>query len=103
MPSLAVNGPRGEYRHPGNANLRFDGLVAQDILGALQPHLAASTGAACTSGIPEPSHVLSALDLSTAEAESSIRFSFGRFTTDVESEEAARLVTAAIQSSSRAI
>ena len=98
IPSVTVNGPMGEHRHPGNANLRFDGLVAQDILGSLQPHLAASTGAACTSGIPEPSHVLSALGLNTAEAESSIRFSFGRFTKDEEIGEAASLVTRAVNS-----
>ena len=92
VPSVTVNGPMGEHRHPGNANLRFAGLVAQDILGSLQPHLAASTGAACTSGIPEPSHVLSAIGLSDPQAESSIRFSFGRFTTDADIGEAARLV-----------
>ena len=97
IPSVNVNGPTGEQRHPGNANLRFDGLVAQDTLGLLQPHLAASTGAACTSGIPEPSHVLRAIGLSMTEAESSIRFSFGRFTTDNEVEEAVHLVRAAAQ------
>ena len=82
-------------RHPGNANLRFDGLAAQDILGALQPRVAASTGAACSSGISEPSHVLRALGLSSEQAEASIRFSFGRFTTDQEVTEAATLVTKA--------
>ncbi len=89
---VAINGPTGDRRHPGNANLRFDGFVAQDILGALQPRLAASTGAACTSGIPEPSHVLRAIGLSVEQGDSSIRFSFGRFTTDEEIHEAARLV-----------
>ena len=98
IPFLTINGPTGASRHPGNANLRFDGLVAQDILGSLQPHLAASTGAACTSGIPEPSHVLSALGLSTAEAESSIRFSFGRFTKNEEIGEAESLVARAVNS-----
>ena len=97
-PFVAVNGPEGECRHPGNANLRFDGLAAEDILGSLQPNLAASTGAACASGIPEPSHVLRALGLSTAEAESSIRFSFGRFTTEAEIEEAVHLLTESIHS-----
>ena len=91
-PAVTVNGPTPEHRHPGNANLRFDGLVAQDVLSSLQPRLAASTGAACTSGIPEPSHVLSALGLSTVEAESSIRFSFGRFTSNSEVGKAARQV-----------
>ena len=61
---MAVNGPTGDRRHPGNAkHLRFDGFVAQEILATLQPHLAASTGSACTSGIPEPSHVLRAIGL----------------------------------------
>lgn len=97
-PSVSINGPIGAWRHPGNANLRFDGLAAQDILGTLQPRIAASTGAACTSGIPEPSHVLRAVGLSSAQAESSIRFSFGRLTTDVEVEEAVRQVHAALES-----
>ena len=91
--SVPINGPTVHPRHPGNANLRFEGFNAQDILGALQPRVAASTGAACTSGIPEPSHVLRAIGLSTEQAESSIRFSFGRFTTDAEVEEAARAVS----------
>ena len=82
----------GAWRHPGNIDVLFDGFSAQDILGGLQPRVAASTGAACTSGIPEPSHVLRALGFNAAQAESSIRFSFGRFTTDEEVEEAARLV-----------
>ena len=85
----------GNLRHPGNANLRFDGLAAQDILGVLQPRVAASTGAACASGIPEPSHVLRALGLSSEQAEASIRFSFGRFTTDQDVTEAATLVNKA--------
>ena len=96
--SVNINGPAGEHRHPGNANLRFEDLVAQDVLGSFQPHLAASTGAACTSGMPEPSHVLSALGLSPLEAESSMRFSFGRFTTDAEIHEAARLVSETLTS-----
>jgi len=95
---VVVNGPAGDRRHPGNANVRFDGFGAQDILGALQPRLAASTGAACASGMPEPSHVLRALGLSEAQAESSIRFSFGRFTSDEEINEAARLVVGALES-----
>ena len=95
---VAVNGPRSERRHPGNANLQFAGFAAQDMLGSVQPGLAASTGAACASGIPEPSHVLRALGLSESEADSSVRFSFGRFTTDREVREAATLVVNALES-----
>ena len=97
VPYVVLNGPTDGFRHPGNANLRFTSLVAQEILGSLQPHLAASTGAACTSGIPEPSHVLRAIGLSEMEAESSIRFSFGRLSTDNEIEEAIHLTAVAAQ------
>ena len=100
--SVTVNGTVGDRRHPGNANVRFDGFDAQDILGALQPRLAASTGAACASGISESSHVLRALGLTETQSNASIRFSFGRFTTDEEIEVAARLVLEALDSLSAA-
>lgn len=87
-----LNGPDSARRHPGNANIRFEGFDAHDILSTLQPRLAASTGSACTSGIPEPSHVLRAIGLSIPEAESSIRFSIGRATTDKDLEEAVALI-----------
>ena len=96
--SLAVNGAIGDRRHPCNSNLRFDGFDAQDILGTLQPRLAASTGAACASGIPEPSHVLGALGLTETQSKASIRFSFGRFTTEDDIEAAARFVLEALDS-----
>lgn len=94
--TIDVNGPSSEKRHPGNANIRFDGLDARDVIASLQPKLAASTGAACSSGIPEPSHVLRALGLTAEQSEASIRFSFGRFTTDDEIKNAASLVGTAI-------
>ena len=67
-------------------------FAADEILGALQPRLAASTGSACTSGIPEPSHVLRAIGLNADEADSSIRFSLGFDTTDEDVEEAVGLI-----------
>ena len=94
---IALNGPSGPARHPGNANIRFTGFSAHDILGALQPHLAASTGSACTSGTPEPSHVLKAIGLSGDEAESSIRFSLGFDTSDEDVEAAVELIEAALE------
>jgi cysteine desulfurase len=89
---IFLNGPEGAQRHPGNANIRFRGFQAHDILGALQPRLAASTGSACTSGISEPSHGRLAVGLSRHEAEASIRFSLGRGTTDTDVEEAVALI-----------
>lgn len=83
VPGMKVNGSM-IARHPGNLNIQFSGFEAELLLTALQPHVAASTGSACTSGQTEPSHVLSAIGLSSKEAESSIRFSLGRFTTIAE-------------------
>lgn len=89
---IALNGPRSVSRHPGNANICFVGFDAHEILNTLQPHLAASTGSACTSGIPAPSHVLRAIGLSDEKATASIRFSLGRDTTDEDINEAVHLI-----------
>ncbi|WP_431065457.1 cysteine desulfurase family protein [Methylotuvimicrobium sp.] len=89
-------GPEANKRHPGNMSIGFLGFNAQDILGAMQPHLAASTGSACTSGIPEPSHVLKAIGLKGEEADSVIRFSLGFETTDSDLTRAAKLIWIAL-------
>lgn len=95
--SISLNGPTGPARHPGNANLRFTDFSAHEILSTLQPKLAASTGSACTSGIPEPSHVLRAIGLDNEEAESSIRFSLGFGTTEQDVEESLGLIEDALR------
>jgi len=89
---MELNGPTGRARHPGNANIRFTGFSAHDILGALQPHLAASTGSACTSGIQEPSHVLQAIGMTRDDAEASVRFSLGFDTSDEDIQDAIGLI-----------
>lgn len=89
---ISVNGPESEMRHSGNANIRFAGFCAHDILNMLQPHLSASSGSACTSGIPAASHVLKAIGLSGDEAESSVRFSLGFGTSDNDIEVAVGLI-----------
>ncbi len=82
------NGPNNDIRHPGNTNLSFEDFSAYDILSALQPKVAASSGSACISGTTEPSYVLRSIGLTDDEANSSIRFSFGRFTSGKDVEEA---------------
>ncbi|MCC7412108.1 MAG: cysteine desulfurase [Gammaproteobacteria bacterium] len=94
---ISVNGPIGRARHPGNLNVRFAGFAAQEILSALQPRIAASTGSACTSGFPEPSHVLRAIGLDSYEAESSIRFSLGFGTTDQDVDNALGMIDEALK------
>ncbi len=85
-----------ERRAPGTANLRFDGVHGEALLAALDPDMAVSSGSACTSVSAEPSYVLRALGLSDAEAEASIRFSVGRFTTAEEVDFAVERVVAAV-------
>ena len=97
-PALSCNGPPARARHPGNANIRFPGIAAADLLATLQPRLAAATGAACTTGMPEPSHVLKAMGLDGEAAESSVRFSLGLDTTAADVAEAVALIGAAVES-----
>lgn len=94
---IVINGPDLTNRHPGNLNVRFTGFSAHSILGVLQPRVAASTGSACASGIPEPSHVLKAIGLSDSEAESSIRFSIGRETTEEDLADATEYIRDALE------
>lgn len=94
---VELNGPALPDRHPGNCNVRMSGVSAGDLLGRLQPKLAASTGSACTSGSIEPSHVLRAMGMSDEMAQSSIRFSFGRFSTAEEIDRAAALLLEALR------
>lgn len=93
-----INGPKNpEHRHPGNINIGFRGIVAADLLGRIQPILAASTGSACTSGISEPSHVLRAIGLTDEEAAASIRLSVGRSSTEEELVKAVDIIRAALE------
>ncbi len=87
---VRVNGSM-DQRIPGNLNLSFPGVQAEDLMAALKD-LAVSSGSACTSESVEPSHVLKALGLSDDLAAASIRIGFGRFTTEDETDTAADLI-----------
>ena len=99
---VSLIGPEGEARHPSNASICFLGFSAHEILGALQPRLAASTGSACTSGIPESSHVLRATGLDRDDAEACARFSLGFDTTDEDVEQAVGLIEEVLAKLSKA-
>jgi len=74
-----VNGSM-EHRLPHNLNMSFARVEGEVLLMGLDD-VAVSSGAACTSAVPEPSHVLRALGLGEDQAHSSIRFGLGRFNT----------------------
>jgi len=93
---VSLNGPTLKDRHPGNANIRFEGFSASDLLAVLQPKLAASTGSACASGISEPSHVLRALGLTHDQALASMRVCIGRYTNDTDIQESVHLIAEAL-------
>jgi cysteine desulfurase len=81
-------------RWPGNLNLRLDGLDVARLMSECRGVLF-SAGSACASGSGRPSHVLSALGLSAAQAKNSIRLGFGRYTTRDDLVEACRTLDAA--------
>jgi cysteine desulfurase len=74
-------------RVPGIENLSFEGVEGESLFGALEG-LALSTGSACNSASSEPSYVLRALGRDARLAESSLRFSLGRFSTAAEVDRA---------------
>jgi cysteine desulfurase len=88
IPHAALNGPALEptgLRLPGNLNMSFAGVDGETILLNLK-EVALSSGSACTSATPEPSHVLRALGVGDEAVRSSLRFGLGRFNTREEVE-----------------
>lgn len=91
----ALNGAR-DPRYHGNLNIRRDGLDVNRLMSDLRD-IAFSAGSACASGSGRSSHVLRALGLSEAQARSSIRLGFGRYTTEAELGEAIDAIVAAAE------
>jgi cysteine desulfurase len=88
MPGVTLNGPtldQPDWRLPGNLNVSFAGIDGEALL-LTAANLALSSGSACSSAKPEPSHVLRAMGLDNDGTRSSVRFGLGRFNTAVEVE-----------------
>jgi cysteine desulfurase len=85
-------------RLPNTLNISFRGIKSSDFIKALADKIAVATGSACTSALPEPSHVLKAMGIETERAYSSIRFSLGRYTTPDEIEQTIQAVAALVAS-----
>tara|TARA_B110000444_G_C18850000_1_gene604792 strand:+ start:1325 stop:2539 length:1215 start_codon:yes stop_codon:yes gene_type:complete len=94
MEAVRVNGSM-QQRVAGNLNVSFSYVEGESLIMALKD-LAVSSGSACTSASLEPSYVLRALGLDDEQAHSSIRFSFGRFSTEEEVDYAVLKVREAV-------
>lgn len=91
-----VNGGNAS-RVPNTTNLWFDDVEGEALVIALDlKGLAVSSGAACSSGASEPSHVLGAMGLSSQRARSSLRLSLHRQTTEHEIDQAVALVSSQV-------
>jgi cysteine desulfurase len=96
VPDARVNA-RNAQRTPNTSNLLFPGIEGEALVIALDlKGLACSTGAACSSGAVEPSHVLTAIGLPPEDARASLRFSLGRHTTEQEIDFALSVIPAAV-------
>jgi cysteine desulfurase len=101
FPDLVINGPTFESmdcttasRLPNNLNLSFADVEGETLMAAA-PELAISSGSACSSIDPRPSHVLMAIGLSESRARRSLRFGLGRTTTTEEIDAAAEMLSMA--------
>src|SRR5580700_9844228 len=97
IPQCRVNGDRSR-RVANTTNITFAGAEAESLVIALDLRgVACATGAACSSGAVEPSHVLTAIGLTPEQGRSSIRFSLGRNTVEAEIDFAVNAVRAAAE------
>jgi len=92
--TLPPSDPTILQRLPGNLNVRFPNVDGQSLMLKI-PSLAVSSGSACTSAEPAPSHVLIGIGLSQDQARSSLRFGIGRFNTESQIDQAADRIVAA--------
>jgi cysteine desulfurase len=98
---IRVNGSLTQ-RLPGNLNITIPGIDADQLIERL-PGLAISTGSACSTGQPDPSHVLTAIGLDRSSARSSVRIGLGRGTTLHDIMTAVQQISAAVQSTTATV
>jgi cysteine desulfurase len=83
-------------RLPNNLNIGFDGTDGEGVMMAMK-EIAVSSGSACTTASPEPSHVLQAMGLSREAARASLRFGIGRFNSQEEVDYSAKRLITVVQ------
>ncbi|MDT9200180.1 cysteine desulfurase [Limnospira fusiformis KN01] len=95
IPGLVVNGDIN-HRLSGNLHISIPDVPNSAIIARVRDRLAISTGAACSSGVEAPSHVLRAIALSSNAMEGALRIGIGKFTTESEIHRAAEILAGAI-------
>ncbi|MDX1962644.1 MAG: cysteine desulfurase family protein [Pirellulales bacterium] len=96
LPSPVSLLPSPLTRLPGNLNVQFPGLAGEALILQM-PEIAISSGSACTSAEPRPSHVLAALGLSPEAVHASLRFGLGRFNSAEDIELAVKSLKKGVQ------
>jgi cysteine desulfurase len=100
LPDVLLNGPpldsKNSQRLDGNLNVHFPGVDGEALMLHVRD-IAVSSGAACTSANPEPSHVLRALGCSEDRTRASLRFGIGRFNTAEEIDFAVAAVSETVR------
>jgi cysteine desulfurase len=104
VPSAVLRGdPTPEGRLPGNAHFTFPGCEGDSLLFLLDvAGFSVSTGSACQAGVPEASHVLTAMGLSEADARGALRMTLGTRTTEAEIDALVLALPAAVERAGRA-
>lgn len=101
VPSAVLNG--AQDRLPNNAHFTFPGCEGDALLMLLDAAgVQVSTGSACTSGVPEPSHVLMAMGVDEVTARGSLRFTLGRSSTRADVDALVAALPAAVERAARA-
>lgn len=97
-----LNGPalNDQHRLARNLNIEVEGIEGQTLM-LLCEELCMSSGSACTSAEPHPSHVLQSIGLTADQARCSIRFGVGRFTTELEIDQATSIIAQSLRSITR--
>lgn len=102
VPELVINGDL-QNRLAGNLHVSIPGIPNGAIIARVRHQLAISTGSACSSGVEAPSHVLRAMGLAEPIVEGALRISIGKFSTDSDIHQAAKLLIQAVQATRQAI
>jgi cysteine desulfurase len=95
-PPVTSDVPDRRLRLPNNLNLRFEGVAGESLM-LDAPQIAVSSGSACSSASPQPSHVLRAVGLTDDQVRSSLRFGLGRFNTVDEIDVTVAVLSESVQ------